>query len=283
MKTFKQFISEASTNDLDDYRREVGGYITQYKNQSRRVFVSLTSSLDKCIEILNDAPFGAITDIAIAWYNNPADHNIRRMDKMRDKLVENAKKIKGFKTAAGQGFNVPMKASLQYHLRCLENGDPNYNIKVDYSKIDMWDKGKYKFDWVETNGIKSNLNEAKGEPPTVEARKGLAFLGMPVGRGGNPRKTFEEWKSELTRAKINAGYVAEVFKHQKKSVEKFLNPETIIKNIENAFNAGRYKEAIPYGDDLDLFISSFNNSKLLMDLLASKYFDIFSEITAIGK
>lgn len=269
MKTFKQFINENAEIDVESLHREVAGYIGKYNQQARGVYVSCTSALDKCIEILEDAPFDKITQAAFKWYNNQADHNIRVMDKIRDELAANAKKIKGFKTPI-KNFNVPMKYALTYYLSNLANPKG-----IDYRKIDM-------FDSINNNGISNLLERIKGEAPSIDARKGAVFLTDPPGRQGNPRKSKNEWIEALTKAKITAGYCAAVFKHQKKSMG-YLDPSPIITKLENSFNAKKYSEASEHAKDLMMCSGTVENCKSVIDLLASRYFDIFSEITTIGK
>ena len=274
MKSFKQFISEANTDNIEELRKSCGNSITAFKNQARGVRTNLTSVLEKCIGVIEDAPFAHITNVALQYYNNQEDHNIRKMDKIRNELSNTEKKIRTF---SGQltKFNVPMQYTLKYQLYVLDKGE---FPRTDMSKVDPWEGGRWKFDWVETSGT-ANLTEAEYPRPSVEVRKGAFFVG-DTSKGAWAHKSLEEWKKALTKAKLNAAYIGDYFKYLLKCAD-INDPTSICPKIETNFKSGNYKAAIKLAEDLDKFIWYLENVKNGVTLFGTRYFEIFNDITTL--
>ena len=276
MKTFKQFITEAKDEiNIEEYKKNTGKNISMFCSQARSVKVNLTSAIEKCLDAVENAPFGRITEIALSYYSNKAEHNLRLMDKIRNELSARERAIRPLGAKVTK-FNVPMKETLKYQLMVLNDGG---YPRIDYSKVDPWEGGKYKFDWVETSGT-ANLTEAEYPRPSVEVRKGAFFIGDTF-KGADAHKSLEEWKKALTKAKLNASYIADDYKYLLKCAD-INDPTAICPKIESNFKSGNYKAAMKFAEDLDKFNWYLDNAKNGVTLLGSRYFEIFNDITTLG-
>ena len=295
MKTFKQFINEIEEvsvlrgDELEKLHKQAAGYIAEYKSQARGVLAKHSAAIDKCIALIDNAPYEAMKKAAGDWYSSKKTSDLVKLTNIKNGLSNNARKIESIKGTV-DNFNVPADGKwFGYTVEKLKYSDPDFVAKVNANRrnFDPWYGGRFK--------LESVLYEApttpKGPYPSVPARKGAVFISDPPGTKSFAgyfdidllKSSYEYWLKLFGKVQENASNIKAMFQHNKDGLAKYANPLDIISSIEKNFNKRDYHEAYDYCCQLKYSESCVEATKRAIGMLASRYVDIFSEILALGK
>ena len=294
MKSFNQFIKEANDKvltpaEIRGLRKNIEDTLRAYKAQTPTLIKGTIAGLDKCISILNDAPFEKIRKIGVAWWADRNDSHIREMYNILNGISKTTMQIKGIHGSMPDSYTLPAtKLNLIQMMDKMHFSDPKY-VKWHNSlppTNPYAGMGNFVMDWVspeDGNLLTEASRKIKGPPPSVPARKGAYFLGGGEIRGsGAYLYDVDDYNKMVDNCIDERDNIKAAFEHQK-SCAKVMNHLGIIASIEKNYNSGNFSEAVDYCWQLSEAAYYFNNNKKFVELFSTRYQELFSKITTLRK